>query len=106
MVFEDRGEQERLTELPQLAVEILSTDRARDIIRKARKYAAAGLPRHWIVDPGEPGEATPGGLPELIESRTVEGIFVEQGRYRQGGTITLDLAPDVFVSFDPAIFLD
>ena len=31
-------------------IEILSTDRARDVLRKATKYAAAGLERYWIVD--------------------------------------------------------
>ena len=106
MVFEDRGEQQRLTALPHLAVEILSSDRAADIIRKAWKYAAAGLERYWIVDPGEPGEVTAGGVPELIEYRAVEGVFVEQARYQPGATVTLELAADVSVSFDPAIFLD
>jgi Uma2 family endonuclease len=36
------GEQIRFTSAPHLVVEILPSDRARDIIRKARKYAAAG----------------------------------------------------------------
>ena len=106
MVFENRGEQQRLTAIPHLAVEILSTDRARDMIRKAWKYAAAGLESYWIVDPGEPGEETVGGLPELIEYRAVEGVFVEQGRHQPGDKVTLEVAPDVSVSFDPAIFLD
>ena len=105
-VFEHRGEQQRLTGLPHLSVEILSSDRARDMIRKARKYAAAGLERYWIVDPGEPGETTEGGVPELIEYRAVDGVFIEQGRYRPGTTATLEIAPDVSVSLDPAILLD
>jgi hypothetical protein len=75
------------------------------MIRKARKYAAAGLERYWIVDPGEPGEDTESGLPELIEHRAVDGVFVEAGRHRPGTTVTLEITPDVSVSFDPAIFL-
>jgi hypothetical protein len=35
------------------------------MIHKAWKYAEAGLERYWIVDPGEPGEATEG----LFESK-------------------------------------
>jgi len=105
-VFDHCGEQQRLTDPPHLAVEILSSDRARDMIRKARKYAAAGLERYWIVDPGEPGETTEGGVPEVIEYRAVDGVFIEQGRYRSDTTATLEIAPDISVSFDPAIFLD
>jgi len=45
-------------------------------------------------------------VPELIEYRAVEGVFVEQGRYRPGATATLEVAPEVSVSLDPAIFLD
>ena len=106
MVFDVTDEQTRLTAIPDLAVEILSTDGARDMIPKARKYAAAGLERYWIVDPGEPGEVTAGGLPELIEHRAVDGAFVEHGRYQPGSTVTLEIGPDVSVSLDPAIFLD
>ena len=39
--------------LPHLVVEVLSSDPARDIIRKATKYAAAGVERYWIFDPSE-----------------------------------------------------
>ena len=106
VVIGTTDEQVRYTELPHLVIEILSTDRARDMIRKARKYATAGLERYWIVDAGEPGEATPGGVPELIENRAVDGVFVEQARYAPGTTVTLEIAPDVSVSLDPAIFLD
>ena len=106
MVFDATEEQARLTGLPHLVVEILSTDLARDMMHKAWKYAAAGLERYWIVDPGEPGEVTPGGVPELIEYRAVEGVFVEQGSYRPGTIVTLEIEPDVSVSLDPAILLD
>jgi len=105
-VFDDHGEQKRFTSVPHLVIEILSTDRARDMIRKAREYAGAGLGRYWIVDPGEPGEETEGGVPEMIEHRLVDGVLAEQGRYRPGSTITLEVAPEVSVAFDPAILLD
>ena len=45
MVFDATEEQKRFTGTPHLVVEILSSDPARDIIRKARNYAAAGVKR-------------------------------------------------------------
>lgn len=54
MVFDDAGEVTRLTATPHLVVEILSADPAADIIRKAGRFAAAGLERYWIVDPEGP----------------------------------------------------
>jgi len=108
MVFDvsERYDDRRLTATPHLAVEVLSTDRARDIIRKAAKYATVGLERYWIVDPGEPGEATRGGVLEIIEYRPVDGVFVEQARHQPGTVATLEVSPSTSVSFDPTILLD
>ena len=50
MVFDNTEEQQRYTGTPHLVVEILSSDPVRDIIRKAHKYAAAGVARYWIID--------------------------------------------------------
>lgn len=47
-------ETKRLTATPHLVVEILSEDRSRDTVLKFAKYAAAGLPRYWTVDPDGP----------------------------------------------------
>ena len=112
MVFDvDRHyDDRRLTATPHLAVEVVSTDLARDIVRKAVKYAAVGLERYWIVDAGdpagEPGAATRGGVLEIIEYRPVEGVFVEQARHQPGTVATLEVTPSTSVSFDPAILLD
>ena len=105
IVLDHEGEQARYTATPHLVVEILSSDRARDMIRKAAKYAAAGLERYWILDPGEPGDDTIGGVPELIVYGLGGEVFVEQARYRPGTPITLEVAPDTTVTFDPAILL-
>ena len=96
MVFDDRGEDVRYTATPYLAIEVLSSDPARDIIRKAAKYAAAGLERYWIIDPDGP---------EVIVYKLVDGILVEQGRHGPGTTVTLDIGP-AEVSFDPADLVD
>ena len=36
---------------PDLVVEILSQDRAKDLIRNRHWYAASGIPEYWIMDP-------------------------------------------------------
>ncbi len=37
--------------VPEIAVEVLSTDRNRDLVRKRQLYAEAGVPEYWIFDP-------------------------------------------------------
>ena len=37
--------------IPDLIVEALSTDRARDLVMKREWYAAAGIPEYWVLDP-------------------------------------------------------
>ena len=53
-----------------------------------------------------PGEATRGGVLEIIEYRPVDGVFVEQARHQPGTVATLEVSPSTSVSFDPAILLD
>jgi Uma2 family endonuclease len=96
MVFDDTNENRRYTGTPHLVVEILSTDPARDIIRKAAKYAAAGAERFWIVNPEGP---------TITVNALVDGVFVEQGLHRAGTKVTLDVGPAA-VTFDPALLLD
>ncbi len=54
LVYPPTDEVQRLTSIPHLAVEILSSQPAHDTVTKFAKYAAAGLPRYWIVDPAGP----------------------------------------------------
>ncbi len=51
MVHETTTESTRLTGLPLLVVEVLSSNRGDDLVVKTTKYADAGLPHYWIVDP-------------------------------------------------------
>ena len=37
--------------VPDIVVEVLSTDRRRDLVRKRQLYAEAGVLEYWIVDP-------------------------------------------------------
>lgn len=81
-----------LTGAPHLVVEVLSSDRTADTIRKHRKYAEAGAPRYWIIDPEGP---------EVIVYHLVEGRYLETTRHQAGTEVSFDLGP-VEISFDPA----
>ncbi len=78
-------EDKRLTaSIPHLLVEVLSSDPARDLVRKAEKYAAAGVPRYWVIDPAGP---------EIIEHHLLPGAdaYVEVGRHAGSDPVTLDI---------------
>jgi Uma2 family endonuclease len=92
-VFDDTTKNLRLTDTPHLAVEVLSTDRGADLIRKFRKYEQAGLPRYWIVDLDETG-------PEVVTYELRDGVFIETGRHRGDTEVTLDIGP-MTVTFAP-----
>jgi Uma2 family endonuclease len=92
MVFDDNNEDIRYTGTPHLVVETLSSEPARDIIRNAARYAAAGVERYWIIDPRGP-EITVYGLSDAM--------FVEQAIHRPGSEVTLDACP-AEVTLDPA----
>jgi len=51
MVHPATSESVRFTGTPALAVEVLSTNRGDDLVTKLNRYAAAGLPHYWILDP-------------------------------------------------------
>lgn len=52
IVFERNHETSRFTGVPVLCVEVLSTNKSNDYVIKTARYADAGLPMYWIVDPG------------------------------------------------------
>lgn len=53
MVYASTEETARLTTTPTLCVEVLSTNRGRDLVIKSTKYAQAGVDHYWIVEPDE-----------------------------------------------------
>lgn len=85
IVFDDHGEDRRYTGTPHLVVEVLSSDRAADTVRKLRKYSAVGLLRYWIVDPDGPEI--------VVFERNDEGRLVEVVRHRGVAEATLDVGP-------------
>jgi Uma2 family endonuclease len=70
LVTEPTDEQPRFTGTPLLAVEVLSSNRAHDLVTKTSKYAQAALPRYWIVDP---------------DDETVTAFVLVEGVYRESG---------------------
>ncbi len=70
-----------------LVMEVVSgspADRDRDLVRKRRDYALAGIPEYWIVDPQE----------EVIYVLRLEGNeCAEHGRFVAGDTATSALLP-------------
>ncbi len=69
---------------PDIVVEILSSDRNRDLVRKRQLYAAAGIPEYWIFDYRN-DSAT------LLELR--DGEYVERATLGPSGTLTTPLLP-------------
>jgi len=67
------NEELRYTGTPLLVVEVLSSNRAHDLRTKRSKYAAAGLPRYWTIDP---------------ETETVTALELVDGEYRQIGSVS------------------
>lgn len=87
VVYDETEEKVRLTAMPHLAVEVLSTDRAADLIRKFSKYAAAGLPNCWIVDLDEDA-----GI-EIVTYELNDGAYFETGRHSGDTEVTLNAGP-------------
>lgn len=66
MLLADTDEDVRYTGLPELVVEILSSDRSSDLVIKSRKYVEAGVQRYWVVD---------------VPVRTITVFALEDGGY-------------------------
>ena len=61
--------------VPDIIIEILSSDRARDLVRKRRLYAAAGVPEYWLFD---------------LRPDTVVQLELDNGAYTQRALLTAD----------------
>ncbi len=98
IVFGETDEDVRYTGMPHLAVEVLSTDRRSDLLRKAHKYAEVGLEHCWIVDPDGP---------EVFEYRLVAGVaaYEQIGRHSGDREVTLDIGV-AGVTVNPARLVD
>ena len=73
---------------PDIVVEILSTDRSRDLIRKRRIYADAGVSEYWIFDPVNDTAL-------LLELR--DGDYVQRSLLTASDTLTTPLLPGLAI---------
>lgn len=85
IVCDDGGDDRRLTGVPHLVVEVLSSNRSADTVRKLRKYAEAGVLRYWIVDPVGPEV--------IVFERNAAGDLVETARHFDDEPASLDTGP-------------
>ena len=82
MVYLDTDDRARLTSTPVLCVEVLSTNRGRDLVVKSTKYAQAGVDHYWIVDPVDR---------TMLVCRRVASVYVEVATLsRDSGPVELD----------------
>ena len=73
---------------PDLVIEVLSQDRAKDLIRNRQWYAEAGIPEYWILDPvndtltvlelagGQYLERATLGRSDILTTPTIPGLSV------------------------------
>ena len=74
--------------VPDIVVEILSSDRNRDLIRKRQIYAEAGVREYWICDPRS-------DTVTALELRADE--YDERGILGVGDTLTTPLLPGLTI---------
>ena len=74
--------------VPHIAVEVLSSDRNRDLIRKRQIYADAGVSEYWIFDPRNDTAL-------LLELR--DGDYVSRGLLTPSDTLTTPLLPGLAI---------
>ena len=73
---------------PDIAIEILSTDRNRDLVRKRRIYAEAGVLEYWPVDPRND---------TVTQLELRNGQYVERTVLGADDTLTTPLLPGLSI---------
>ena len=73
---------------PDIAVEILSTDRRRDLVRKRQIYAEAGVPEYWLIDPRDD---------TVTQLELRDGEYVERAALGANDTLTTPLLPGLSI---------
>ena len=69
---------------PDIVIEVLSSDRNRDLVRKRQVYAEAGIPHYWLCDLRADSLT-------LLELQ--EGIYAERATLNADETLTTPLLP-------------
>ena len=74
--------------VPDIVIEVLSTDRNRDLVRKRQVYAEAGIPEYWICDRRD-------DTVRQLELRN--GQYVERAVLTADDTLTTPLLPGLAI---------
>ena len=80
MVHPDTAENLRFTGTPLLVVEVLSSNLSDDLVLKTGKYATAGAPHYWIIDPRD---------------RTLDAFDLIDGMFRPVARVTEEISAPV-----------
>ena len=73
---------------PDIVIEILSTDRSRDLVRKRRIYAEAGVLEYWPIDPRND---------TVTQLELQGGEYVERAVLGPDDTLTTPLLPGLSI---------
>ena len=74
--------------VPDIVVEILSTDRSHDLVFKRRIYAEAGVREYWIFDPSND---------TVLPLELQDGEYVERPGLTAADTLTTPLLPGLAI---------
>ena len=82
--------------VPDIVVEILSSDRGHDLVRKREMYAESGVREYWIIDPRN----------DTVTMLELHGSqYAERARLGAGDVLTTPLLPGLSIPLAD-IFLD
>ena len=73
---------------PDIAIEILSTDRSRDMVRKRQIYAEAGVPEYWLIDPRND---------TVTQLELRDGQYIERAALEADSALTTPLLPGLSI---------
>ena len=73
---------------PDIAIEVLSTERSRDLVRKRQIYAEAGILEYWPIDPRND---------TVTQLELRDGQYVERAVLGADDTLTTPLLPGLSI---------
>ena len=91
IILDERQEivgRSRVEAPPDIAIEILSTDRSRDLVRKRQIYAEAGVLEYWPIDPRND---------TVTQLELRDGEYVERAVLGADDTLTTPLLPGLSI---------
>ena len=91
IILDERQEivgRSRVEAPPDIAIEILSTDRSRDLVRKRQIYAEAGILEYWPIDPRND---------TVTQFELRDGEYVERAVLAADDTLTTPLLPGLSI---------